>query len=78
MTTERPGALWRAADAAALEERVTAIQIWLVHTENLIEMFEGETEILKELRGVAGRIRTKSNDLQNEAEKLRAELAGSE
>ena len=78
MTTERPGALWRAADAAALEERVTAIQIWLVHTENLIEMFEGETEILKELRGVAGRVRTKSNDLQNEAEKLRAELAGSE
>ena len=69
------GDLWRAADAAALEERVTAIQIWIVHTENLLAMFENEEEILKELRSVAGRVRAKSSDLREKAEKIRAELA---
>lgn len=69
------GDLWRAADAAALEERVTAIQIWIVHTENLIQMFDDVEEIRTELLSVRGRVRAKSNDLREAAEKIRADLA---
>lgn len=75
MTKPVDGALWRSAYATALEERVTAIQIWIVHTENLIEMFDNEEELRTELLSVRGRVRTKSNDLREEAEKIRAELA---
>jgi len=35
----RVEALWREADAAALEERVKAMRDWLDHTEDLVEMF---------------------------------------
>lgn len=69
------GDLWRAADAAALEERVTALQVWVVHTDNLIQMFDGEEELRTELLSVRGRVKTKSSDLRQAAEKIRAELA---
>jgi hypothetical protein len=72
------GALWRAADIAALEAKIKAIQIWIAHTNNLIEIFEGRDDVLKELRSVLSLVRMRQNDLQTAADKIQAELVGRE
>ena len=64
---------WRAADAQALEIRVRAVTEWLDHTEDLVEMFDEDKTIASELRGVAGTLRSRRNDFESAAEKLRAE-----
>jgi len=66
----RVEALWREADAAALEERVKAMRDWLDHTEDLVEMFKDDESVATELRGVSGFIRTRRNDLTSEAQAL--------
>ena len=66
-------AKWRDADANACEERVKAINDWLEHTVDLVEMFDGDTAIASELRGVAGTLRSKRDDFEGAASKLRAE-----
>jgi len=68
--THRVEALWREADAAALEERVKAMRDWLDHTEDLVEMFKDDDSVATELRGVSGFIRTRRNDLTSEAQAL--------
>lgn len=64
---------WREADAMSLEIRVRAVSDWLDHTEDLVEMFDGDTTIASELRGVAGTLRSRRNDFEAAANKLRAE-----
>lgn len=66
---------WREAEANALEERVKAISDWLEHTEDLLDIFSDDNESAGELRSVIGLVRMRSNDLQQKAEKIRAELA---
>lgn len=65
---------WRENDATALEERVLALNQWLDHTEDIIEMLEGDKEVVIALRSLAGLIRSRRDDIGNEASKLRAAL----
>lgn len=65
---------WRENDATALEERVLALNQWLDHTEDIIEMLEGDKEVVISLRSLAGLIRSRRDDIGNEASKLRAAL----
>ena len=66
---------WREADAVAFEERAIAIDDWLEHTEDLLTMFKDEERIATELRSAAGSLRTRRNDFNTEAERLRTELS---
>ena len=66
---------WREADAEAKAERVIAIMAWLDHTTDLVEMLADDEALSGELRGMAGTLRTKRNDISNEVEKLKAEMA---
>jgi hypothetical protein len=75
MAEHTVGAKWREADAAALEERVKAINDWVDHTEDLVKMLEDDENAATELRGTAGNIRKMRDDFSTKAEKLRAELA---
>lgn len=65
---------WREAEANTLELRAVAINEWLEHTEDLVKMFEGDAPVASELRGVAGTLRSKRNDFDSAASKLRAEM----
>lgn len=67
---------WLDAEALALETKVSAINDWLDHTEFLIRVFEGDTTIASELRAVAGTLRSRRNDFDTVATKLREELNG--
>lgn len=66
---------WRETEIADKSERVLAIMAWLDHTLDLIEMLGDDEKLAGDLRGVAGTVRTKRNDISNEVEALRAELA---
>jgi hypothetical protein len=67
---------WREADVAAKAERVLALMAWLDHTTDLVEMLaEDDKKLTGELRGVAGGIRKKRDDISSEVEALKAELA---
>jgi hypothetical protein len=65
---------WLDAEAHALETKVWAINDWLDHTEFLVRVFEGDDAITPELRGVAGTLRSRRNDFDTAAAKLREEL----
>jgi len=65
---------WREADAQALEERVRAIEEWLDHTNDLVEMFGPADPICQELLTMSGLVRTRRNDVKQEAERMRALL----
>lgn len=65
---------WRESEATTLELRVSAINEWLNHTEDLVKMFEGDAPVASELRGAAGTLRSKRNDFDTAAGKLRAEM----
>ena len=65
---------WKEADAVALEERVIAVTHWLDHTEDLIKMLETDEKIVTSLRGMAGTLRSRKNDFESAANKLRAEI----
>lgn len=65
---------WMDAEALALETKVAAINEWLDHTEFLVRVFEGDDAITPELRGVAGTLRSRRNDFDTAATKLREEL----
>ena len=69
-------AKWRDADAVAFETRVTAVNDWLEHTEDLVEMFKDDTAIASELRGVAGSLRSRRDDFGTSAERLRVDMNG--
>jgi hypothetical protein len=77
MNEKRLGETWRKADAAALDARVIAISDWLNHTDNLIALFKDDEETAKQLRGVAGQVRMRCNDISSRADEVRAELDGS-
>lgn len=64
---------WRENDASAMEARVEALNHWLEHTEDVIEMLENDEEVRVKLLGLAGLIRSRRNDLTSAAGKLRAE-----
>ena len=66
---------WREADVVAKAERVIALMAWLDHTMDVVEMLDDDERITGELRGVSGLIKTKRNDISNELEALKAELA---
>lgn len=61
---------WKTADAEALQERVNAIDYWLAHTENILEMFPRDDAVCRELRSVAGLLRTRKGDLDSEISTL--------
>jgi hypothetical protein len=61
---------WKIADAEARQEHVNAIDHWLAHTENLLEMFEADKGICTELRTVSGLLKTRKGDLESEIRKL--------
>jgi hypothetical protein len=61
---------WKKADAEALQERVNAIDYWLAHTENILEMFPQDEALATELRSVTGRVKTRKGDLESEIMKL--------
>lgn len=65
---------WLDAEALSLETKVSAINEWLDHTEFLVRVFEGDDAITPELRGVAGTLRSRRNDFDTAAAKLREEL----
>ena len=65
---------WLDAEALALETKASAINDWLDHTEFLVRVFEGDATIASELRAVAGTLRSRRNDLDTAASKLREEL----
>jgi hypothetical protein len=67
---------WLDAEALALETKVSAINDWLDHTEFLVRVFDGDEAITPELRGVAGTLRSRRNDFDTAAAKLREELNG--
>ena len=69
-------AKWRDADAAAFETRVQAVNDWLEHTEDLVEMFKDDTTIPSELRSVAGTLRSRRDDFETSANRLRANTNG--
>lgn len=65
------GAMWRDSDVAALDQRVISMNDWLDHTEDLIEMF-GDDTLVTDLQSMAGLVRTRRNDVQQETSALRA------
>lgn len=65
---------WMDAEALALETKVSAINDWLDHTEFLVRVFEDNPTITSELRAVAGSLRSRRNDFDTAATKLREEL----
>lgn len=69
---------WRETDAAALEARVETLSEWLDHTEDLVEMFDGDEALASQLRGLSGLVRTRRSDISNEAGKIRADILGRE
>lgn len=64
--------VWRGAEAVALETKVTAINDWIEHTEDLVEMFEADEEVKSQLRSTAGVLRSRRNDFDTSAARLRA------
>jgi hypothetical protein len=67
---------WMDAEALALETKMWAINDWLDHTEFLVRVFESDATIASELRAVAGTLRSRRNDFETMATKLREELHG--
>lgn len=67
-------ASWKEADAVALEARAQAIADWLDHTIDLVEMFEDDLELGKELRATAASVRMRRNDLTQKVTNLRADV----
>lgn len=65
---------WREADAIALEFRAEAVEVWLAHTEDLMEMLGENTELATKLRGFCGIARSYRDDLENDASKLRESI----
>jgi len=65
---------WREAQATTLEMKEAAVNEWLEHTEDLVKMFEDDKTVSSELRGVAGTLRSRRNDFDTAANKLRAEI----
>jgi hypothetical protein len=63
---------WRQVEVMAILEKVNAINDWLDHNEDLIAIFEGESEILTELRGIGALVRTSRDDLLAKAETKKA------
>ena len=57
---------WKLADAEARQERVNAIDHWLAHTENLLEMLSQDEAIQRDLRSVVGLLKTRKGDLESE------------
>jgi hypothetical protein len=68
---------WRETDATAFEMRAEAIETWLEHTEDLIEML-GDDDVVTELRGLCGIARSRKDDLVAAAENLRKSSAARE
>lgn len=66
---------WREADAEALEERVISLNEWLEHTEDMIEMLEGDKEIVTNSRSLCGMIRASRDNLAQEAARLRDKIS---
>lgn len=66
---------WREADIVAKAERVVAIMAWLDHTTDLVEMLAEDEKTATQLRGMAGILRTKRNDISSDVEALKAEMA---
>lgn len=62
--------------ASALEHKVLAINEWLHHTEDLEAMFEDDDIVESALRGAAGILRSRRDDLKGAARKLRSESNG--
>jgi hypothetical protein len=65
---------WREIDASALEERVIALNEWLDHTEDMIEMLKNDKEVATSSRSLAGLIRSRRDDIANAAANLRAAI----
>jgi hypothetical protein len=65
---------WMDAEALALETKASAINDWLDHSEFLVRVFEDDSTIASELRAVAGSLRSRRNDFDTAATKLRDEL----
>ena len=65
---------WREADISAKAERLLGLMAWLDHTEDLIEMFKEDTEFSAELRGMAGIIKTRRNDISSQISAIRGEI----
>jgi hypothetical protein len=57
---------WKQSDAEALQERVNAIDYWLAHSENILDMFPRDDAIGRELRSVVGLMKTRKGDLTSE------------
>lgn len=66
---------WKEADAVALEARAQGIENWLDHTIDLLEMFEDDDDITRELRAVAAYVKARRNDLTQKITNLRADTA---
>lgn len=67
-------ATWRETEAVSLEMKARAVSDWLDHTEDLVKMFEDDATVSSALRGVAGTLRSRRNDFDTAANKLRAEM----
>jgi hypothetical protein len=65
---------WRESDAVSFERRVTAINDWLEHTEDLVLMCRDDEVLATELRSVAGVLKSRRSDFLQKAAQLRAEL----
>lgn len=68
------GLAWRNADILAKTERLLALNTWIDHTEDLVEMLSEDESFTGELRAVAGAVRTKRNDINREIDILNAEI----
>jgi hypothetical protein len=61
---------WKQADTEALQERVNAIDHWLAHTENILEMLHGDEAISVDLRAISGMLKSRKGDFEAEIKKL--------
>lgn len=65
---------WRESDASALEARAEALNHWIDHTEDIVEMLDKDEELRMKALALEGLVRSRRNDFISTAEKLRAEI----
>jgi hypothetical protein len=65
---------WRVSHALAAESDVRIIQDWLRATDEVLELFERDEELAAELRAVASLVKTRRNDLIDDARTMRARV----
>jgi hypothetical protein len=67
---------WRSTKADACEAIVIRLGIVLVELDELEQLLAGDVTTCSAARQLAGRVRTRRNELQAEAEALRSVAAG--